>query len=375
MVEIYVILSLVIGIGIGYTLAIHSKSSDNEDIDLMKKEMENTFKALASDVNKSNTEEFFKLANDKFQTLSKESDTNLESKKKLIDENLVEMSKRLKSIEEHSIKLNENLESTNIQTKDLTETTSKLREILSSSQKRGQWGERIVEDILNVIGLIEGVNYTKQGVVDSGERPDFTFKLPKEKIINMDVKFPLAHYEKYIDSDDEQIRASEKNAFLKDVKKHVRDITKRSYIDPSSGTLDYVLMLVPNESIYSFINKEDSAVIDFALENKVLLCSPLTLYAILSLIHQATRNFAMEEKATEVMNLLNTFRLQWSNYVEAMGKMGKRIDDAKKEYTKLVTTRTNQLEKPLNKIEGLTNLVASDSDDTAQSKLEGQQKL
>ena len=58
-----------------------------------------------------------------------------------------------------------------------------------------------------------------------------------------------------------------------------------------------------------------------------------------------------------------------------MGKMGKRIDDAKKEYTKLVTTRTNQLEKPLNKIEGLTNLVASDSDDTAQSKLEGQQKL
>ena len=107
--------------------------------------------------------------------------------------------------------------------------------------------------------------------------------IPKEKVINMDVKFPLAHYERYIDSDDEHIRSSEKAAFLKDVKKHVRDITKRSYIDPSSGTLDYVLMLVPNESIYSFINKEDSAVIDFALENKVLLCSPLTLYAILSL--------------------------------------------------------------------------------------------
>ena len=52
----------------------------------------------------------------------------------------------------------------------------------------------------------------------------------------MDVKFPLAHYERYIDSDDEQIRNSEKSAFLRDVKKHVKDITKRSYIDPSSGT-------------------------------------------------------------------------------------------------------------------------------------------
>ena len=134
----------------------------------------------------------------------------------MIDENLGEMSKRLKSIEEHSIKLNENLESTNIQTKDLTETTSKLREILSSSQKRGQWGERIVEDILNVIGLMEGVNYTKQEVVDTGERPDFTFILPKEKKLNMDVKFPLAHYEKYLDTEDDLVRSSEKNSFLKD---------------------------------------------------------------------------------------------------------------------------------------------------------------
>lgn len=376
MVEIYIILSLILGIAIGYTLANQSNSSSNEDIDAIKKEMENTFKALALDVNQTisskNTEEFFKLANDKFQGLSKESDTNLENKKKLIDENLSEMSKRLKSIEEHSIKLNENLESTNLQTKDLTETTGKLREILSSSQKRGQWGERIVEDILNVIGLIEGINYTKQGVVESGERPDFTFKLPKEKIINMDVKFPLAHYERYIDSDDENIRNSEKSAFLKDVKKHVRDITKRSYIDPSSGTLDYVLMLVPNESIYSFINKEDSAVIDFALENKVLLCSPLTLYAILSLIHQATRNFAMEEKATEVMSLLNTFRIQWEKYIEVMDKMGRSLNTAKNDYDTMVSTRRKQLEKPLNKIDEITSLTESSNVDRLDG---GQQKL
>ena len=69
-------------------------------------------------------------------------------------------------------------------------------------------------------------------------------------------------------------------------------------------------MLVPNESIYSFINKEDSAVIDFALENKVLLCSPLTLYAILSFIHQATTNFAMEKKDTQVMSLINKYQTQ-----------------------------------------------------------------
>ena len=93
------------------------------------------------------SEEFLKIADDKFQNISKQADKELENKKKLIDGNLETMSKKLQSIEEHSIQLNQSLENTNTQTKDLKETTAKLREILSSSQKRGQWGERIVEDI------------------------------------------------------------------------------------------------------------------------------------------------------------------------------------------------------------------------------------
>ena len=75
---------------------------------------------------------------------------------------------------------------------------------------------------------------------------------------------------------------------------------------------------------------------------------------MLSLIYQATRNFAMEEKATEVLNLLNSFRHQWGKYVEVMDKMGRSLDTAKKDYETLVSTRKNQLEKPLSKIEEIT---------------------
>jgi len=114
-------------------------------------------------------------------------------------------------------------------------------------------------------------------------------------------------------------------------------------------------MFIPNESIYGFINQEDTKLIDYALEKKVLLCSPLTLYAMLSLIYQATRNFAMEEKATEVMNLLNAFRLQWDKYVEVMDKMGRSLETAQKDYDTMVGTRKNQLEKPLSKIEEITS--------------------
>ena len=114
-------------------------------------------------------------------------------------------------------------------------------------------------------------------------------------------------------------------------------------------------MFIPNESIYGFINQEDTKLIDYALEKKVLLCSPLTLYAMLSLIYQATRNFAMEEKATEVMNLLNAFRLQWDKYVEVMDKMGRSLETAQKDYDTMVGTRKKQLEKPLSKIEEITS--------------------
>ena len=374
MLVIYIIISLLIGFSLGYFIAnnnsqklidLHEKTSNRD------KDFENTFKAIASDITKSNTDEFIKQANDKFHTLSKESDTNLENKKKLIDQNLEEMSKKLASIEKESTKLNANLEDSKTETQNLRDTTTKLREILSSSQKRGQWGERMVEDILNFIGLIEDVNYTKQVTIESGERPDFTFKLPKEKIINMDVKFPLSHYENYIETDDELVMKNEKKEFLKSVRNHIKAISNRNYIDTSSGTLDYVLMFIPNESIYSFINQEDSSVIDYALTNKVLICSPLTLYAILSLINQATRNFAVEEKALDVMKLLSKFKEQWEKYSGTIEKMGRSIETVQKDYQQLVTTRKNQLEKPINEIEGLTGQLENTSIDN----LEGQQKL
>ena len=202
---------------------------------------------------------------------------------------------------------------------------------------------------------MEDKNYTKQTQVESGEKPDYTFLLPKGKKLNMDVKFPLASYERYINANLDEEREAQKKEFLKDVKNHIKTVAGREYVNPAEGTVDYVLLFIPNESIYGFINQEDTQLIDFALERKVLLCSPLTLYAMLSLIYQATRNFAMEEKATEIMNLLNAFRLQWGRYVEVMDKMGRRLDDAKKEYDTLVSTRKNQLEKPLTKIEEITS--------------------
>ena len=377
MVEyLIVLISLVIGIAIGWILKGRSQPLDStemqikitqltdekaraearlEQLDEIKKGMESVFKSLASDIAKENRKDFINIAGEKLKDISKQADENLIKKKELIDQNLGDMKKTLKSLHDQSVKLTGNLETSSKETQKLQESTSKLREILSSSQKRGQWGERMVEDILDFIGFMKDKNYVKQSQVESGEKPDYTFLLPKEKKLNMDVKFPLASYERYINSELEEEMEAHRKEFLKDVKNHIKDVAGRNYVNPAEGTVDYVLLFIPNESIYGFINQEDTDLIDYALDKKVLLCSPLTLYAMLSLIYQATRNFAMEEKATEVMNLLDTFRLQWVKYVEVMDKMGRSLETAKKDYDTLVSTRKNQLEKPLTQIEEITS--------------------
>mgnify|MGYP003324186936 CR=1 FL=1 len=119
----------------------------------------------------------------------------------------------LKSLSENTVALKSQMEESRKSVGELSDTTSQLRQILSSSQARGQWGERMVKDILDFIGLVEGINYSKQAQVSEGtERPDFTFFLPDDKSLNMDVKFPLAHYEKYMAAKNEPEKEAEKKA-------------------------------------------------------------------------------------------------------------------------------------------------------------------
>ena len=315
-----------------------------------------SLKAVFGDLSKqaldANLESFLKLAETRFNDLLRSSDEKLGKKKELIDSTLKEMKSDLKDLSDNTVALRSQMEESRKSVGQLSDTTSQLRQILSSSQARGQWGERMVEDILNFIGLSEGINYNKQ-TQSGSDRPDFTFFLPEEKSINMDVKFPLVHYEKYLASESESEKESEKKAFLKDVRERVKEVAKRSYVNPEGGTVDYVLLFIPNESIYAFLNQEDHGLIDFSLERKIMLCSPITLYAILSLVRQAVSNFAMEQKAGEMQVQVGVFSKQWVKFLEKLESLGKTLGTLTTHYEDLKGTRLRALERPMEKISEL----------------------
>ncbi len=336
-----------------------------KDLEALMGRVRDSFGALSLEALKSNTDEFLKLANETLSRQSHLGEKELEGKKKLIDQSLEGMKTDLRKVEDLMQSLEKDreqkfgqvasqLKHAAEQTALLQETAHQLRQALSSTRARGQWGERMAEDVLRLSGFIEGVNYLKQKALETAAgRPDYTFPLPQGRKVNMDVKFPLDNYVRFLECDRDAEREALKAQFLRDVKARIKEVTTRDYINPEEDTLDYVLVFIPNEQVYAFINENDRSLIDEALRNKVILCSPFTLYAILAIIRQAMDNFNMEETAGSMMKLMGTFHKQWGLFVRSMEKLGKRLEEAQSEFQGLTATRRNQLERPLRQIEDL----------------------
>ena len=238
------------------------------------------------------------------------------------------------------------------QTTALASSTGQLREALASTRVRGQWGERIAEDVLRLVGFVEGVNFLKQtAVVGNGSRPDFTFLLPQAMKLNMDVKFPLDNYLKCIEAETPEEERRLRQLFVRDVRARFKEVVTRDYIDPGSKTLDYVLVFIPNEQIYQFIHEQDSSLIDDALASKVVLCSPVSLFAILVVIRQAMENFAVEQSSNQIISVLGAFKKQWDLFQDKMDVLGKRMEAAQREYDSLVGARRRALDRHVSHIE------------------------
>jgi len=252
----------------------------------------------------------------------------------------------------------------------LAKRTDNLKDILSNSQKRGQWGERLAEDILRSAGFVEGKNYSKQQQIEGGGKPDYRFEMPPDRVLFMDVKFPLDQYSLYIAAEDDAVRAQAKKQFLDALHGHITALAKRDYLDKAdNNTIDYVLMFVPNESISSFVHEADPELIDTALEQKVVLCTPLTLYAFLVVIRQATDSFHTEQNAADIMKRINLFNKEWVKYTEAVEsvedqfkKMIGTIESINVDGTrfKKLNVQVREIEK-IRKREGIAEVTADEA--------------
>ena len=247
---------------------------------------------------------------------------------------------------------------------ELAQTAQGLREALASSKTRGQWGERMAEDVLRLAGFVEGVQYRKQKSVETGTGiPDFTFLLPQDAILYMDVKFPLDNYLRFVNADSELEQVRYRDDFLKDVKAKVKELASRNYTDGSSSSVDCVLLFIPNEQLYAFVQEHANTLLDDALRQRIIMCSPMTLFAVLAVVRQSVENFRMERAASEILEVLGDFTKQWDCFTEKMDSLGRGLNTVTKAFDELSGVRNRALTRQMDRIDDLRRTHAIDVTD------------
>jgi len=253
-------------------------------------------------------------------------------------------------------------------TKELKVSTEQLAKVLSNNQTRGAWGERIIEDLLQANGLQEGIHYLRQSKLgDSSMKPDITLLLPDHRNVPVDVKFPYQEVQKMSMTDDQSEKQSHIQQFKRDLKIKVDKVA--TYISPENDTLDYAIMFVPNEALFSFINQKFPDVIDEALVKKVIICSPFSFLIVARTVMESYRNFMVGKKIKEVIKHIDAFATEWIKFDDEFSKFGRSIEALQKNYENLSTTRKRQMEKKISKIEQYRGSSAELLEDGEKPKL------
>lgn len=246
------------------------------------------------------------------------------------------------------------------QTEDLKITAQNLAAVLSNNQLRGGWGERIILDLMVSNGLVEGVHFRRQLTQsESTLRPDITLLLPGERFVPVDVKFPYAALQKMALTENDTEKTTLLKQFATDVKNKIDKVAL--YIDPSNNTLDYAILFVPNEMVFSFINQKLPDLVDEALSKRVLIVSPFTFLIVARTVLESYRNFMIGDKLKEVIKAVDEFGNEWVKFKGAFDKYGRSLDTLRKDYDDLMGTRVRQMEKRIEKVGKLQRGAALES--------------
>jgi len=358
---------------IGERLRAETERAQQEQVQTLLNHMADQFSSLSLQALNQSTSQLVQLAQSQLGAQQTQTSQELDSKKRLIDQQLNQMGATLEQVRalmtdmqsqsgERLSALTTEIRNTADQTKLLTETTNSLRETLANSRARGAWGERMAEDVLRAAGLLPNIHYTKQTTTTAGTRPDFTFTLPKDLYLNMDVKFPLDNYLRALEADSAAEQERLEQQFLRDVRSHVKAVASRDYIDPAANTVECALLFIPLEQVYGFILQRDSTLLENSLESRVVLCSPFSLFGVLSVIRQAAEFFSLQQTAGEMLTLLGAFSKEWSRYADALEKLETDFQRLANDFDTLTGTRRRALDRQLLKLENLRSQEGGQQD-------------
>ena len=317
-------------------------SNLREKLESQKKEMENLqqkftteFENIASKILKQNTEDFSKSnqkgmnemllpLKEKIQLFEKKVEDTYE--KGLKDQ--TDLKAELKKLHDLNLKISD-------------EANNLTRALKGDVKKQGNWGEMILERILERSGLAEGREYIKQESVlsENGQRfqPDVVIHLPDQKHIVVDSKVSLVAYERLVNAENEIDRPAFVREHLQSVRSHIKILSEKHYQhSPNFNSPDFVLLFIPIESSFSIAVQEDQELFTYAWDNKVVIVSPSTLLATLRTIASIWQQENQTRNAIEIARQGGALYDKFVSFISDMESIGKSLESTRKAYDQAV---------------------------------------
>lgn len=209
------------------------------------------------------------------------------------------------------------------------------------SKIQGDWGEMILESILNQSGLRRDLEYKIQNSFKNSEgqtlRPDVIVHLPTNKDVIIDSKLSLNSYVDYFNSQDEEEKKEHINRLIGSIKSHIKDLSSKKYENLEAlRTLDFVLMFVPIEGAFSLVMSQNNSIFELALKSNIVIVSPTTLYSSLKVIENLWQDNRQSENAREISKQAADLYDKFVGFLNDFEDIGKSIDKSKDSYEKAI---------------------------------------
>jgi DNA recombination protein RmuC len=300
-----------------------------------QRNMREAFTALASDALRTNSETWTTQAKKDLSVVVdplKESLTSLDGKMRELEK---AREGAYKSLEQQLLQLRDTHSK-------LQETTITLTQALRSPTVRGRWGEIQLRRVVEMAGMVKHVAFDEQAATEQG-RPDMIAHMPNGGVLPVDSKVPLDSYLLAMESTDEETRRQHLAQHAKAMRSRIKELGQKQYWDQFEASVDFVVMFVPNEACLGAAFEADPALLEYAIEKKVLISSPVTLLALLRTVAYGWQQHQITENALKIAQEGKDLYGRLQLFVERFAEVGKYLGQSVAKYNRAVGSLDRRL--------------------------------